>query len=140
MIVSETEGSGLGVSADDASIGSVEVVLSEGGGGVGSTVNIESEVLGSGVGMGGSSDEDSGGMASLVDSSVPVVDVSVLIAGRSWVLVAGDVSVLEGDGPALVVGGGWLLSVVDNSTLITVGSSALVDEGVSVDDGSSEDG
>lgn len=111
VTVSETEGSGLGVSADDASIGSVEVVLSDGGAGVGNTVNIESEVVCSKVGIEGSSDEDLGGITSLVDSSVPVVDdVSVLITGRSWVLVLGDVSVL-------VVGG-----VVDDSTLMTVGS------------------
>lgn len=110
MTVSETEDSGVGVSADDASIDSVEVVLSDGGARVGSTVNIESEVVGS------NSDEDSGGITSLVDSSVPVVDdVSELITGRSCVL-----------------------SVVDDSALMTVGSSASVDEKISVEDDSSE--
>lgn len=131
---SETEGSGIGVSADDASIFSVEVVPSDGGARVGNTVNMESEVEGSKVGIEGSRDEDSGGTTSLVDSSGPVVDdVSVLITGRSWVLVVGDSSMLEAS--TLVVSGGC----VDDSTLMTVGSSALVEERASVDDGSSED-
>lgn len=74
---SETEGSRLGVSsAEDGSIGSVEVVLAGGG-----AVNMESEVVGSRV---GSREEDSDRMTSLVGCSMPIVDdVSVLIAGRS---------------------------------------------------------